>query len=202
MTARTYVPVVFIMSGSILAACEKKSGIPLRRDPTIMPHTEHRDGYRFVAGKPVRVSLRIKQSGEEDRVLQRRFDRGQTVGFGYRLAYSYLIDPQRPDIQEAQCSVFLGLIEEGPNSRSDSPATWPKGAKLPVRFRTSGSPRKGFFHIRSVKPGEEQLLFRLGPHEGDSLDLRVSVEALEEEPVGNPRTETGAAAAGGGDRGE
>ena len=135
----------------------------------------------------MKVSLRIRQTGEEDRVLQRRFERGQTLGFGYRLRYAIELDRERPDLQEARCDVFLGRIEENgtssvsPTRRTVHPANWPQGTKWPIRFRTSGSPPRTFCGIHPKHPptlGEEHLLFRLGEHKGSSLELWFLIEVL------------------------
>jgi len=186
MASRMRAPVALALCGLALSACEKKSGVSLQRDATIMPHTEDRDGYRFVADGPVRLILRVRQTEEEDRVLQRRFHKGETVGFGYRLSYAYGIDPDRPTMQEVHCSVFLGRIEDGPDFRKDIPTSWPQDTKWPIRFRTSGGLRKTFCDIRSMIPGKEQLLFRLGPHKARSLELWISAESL----AGDPKSQT------------
>lgn len=95
--------------------CSRKDGrLKLTPDETVLGYTEERQGYRFVADRPVTVALYMKETGKPDVVLRETFEAGETVQFGYRLTPMHDGDPASPSPfrWRLKCVIGLGWVKE------------------------------------------------------------------------------------------
>jgi hypothetical protein len=181
----TLIIIIVFLSGcgiqpeSIIQEVDSTETIPLEVDSTILPLTQKRQGYRFIAEIPLTVELCVRQTGHNDRSLRHQFEASEIVVFGYR--FTHLLRPdQACNGPEIQCDLYLGRVEfaEEDRLRSDYPVKGPPSSKM-IRF-CIGSGSSWILHTGYQKRGliidEELPLFDLRNNQsGESLALSLTV---------------------------